>query len=232
MKDHPTTNDLKELTFSREFTAGNDFPISLAMNIAASKRFHKQFSCTLKTNLFMYLIILQCGDIEIQPGPERYPCGICSKRVTWKAKAIQCEDCEVWYHSNCANIGPKTYSYLGRSSVVWICNTCRIPNEATCTFLDLDSFSSSNPFGELSEYSEQTHTSTPIRNLNLKTQDLNLTRIPQNGSSFSHGISHVTDTNLNFNKSNGSTSSHENSVITEPESSLQSPQQPSCHSNE
>ena len=107
-----------------------------------------------------------------------------------------------------------------------------MPNVATCTFLDLDSFSSSNPFGELSDYLEQTHTSTSIRNLNLKTQDLNFTRIPKYGSSSSIGNSHVVDTNLNLNKSKGSTSSHENSVITEPESSLQSQQKASCHSNE
>ena len=98
MKDHPTTNNLKEITFSREFTAGNQ--CSFAMNFgwdglryfivalpepsynyfATSK--HNHFSCNLKTSLFMYLIILQCGDIEIQPGLERYPCGVCSKRVT------------------------------------------------------------------------------------------------------------------------------------------------------
>ena len=188
----------------------------------------------------MYLIILQCGDIEIQPGPERYPCGICSKNVTWRAKAIQCEDCEVWYHSNCMNIGPKTYSDLGRSSVVWLCNTCGIPNVATCTLLDLDSFSNSNPFDELAgidsegiDYSQQTHTSTPIRNLKLKTQvkDLNLTQIPKNESAFNEN-SHFTKTNLNLNRNNGSTSSHENSVITEPESSLQDPQAASYHSNE
>ena len=79
-----------------------------------------------------------------------------------RAKAIQCEDCDVWYHSSCMNIGPKTYSDLGKSSVVWICHTCGIPNVATCTFVDLESFSASNPFDELSvfnsDFSENAHT--------------------------------------------------------------------------
>ena len=64
MKEHPTTKELNELTFAEEFTAGNDFPCSLAMNFASNKRFHKHFSCNRKTSLFMYLIILQCGDID------------------------------------------------------------------------------------------------------------------------------------------------------------------------
>jgi hypothetical protein len=62
----------------------------------------------------MYLIIMQCGDIEIQPGLGKYPCGVCHKRVTWNAKAVQCEDCDVWFHSACLNIGPKTYRDLGK----------------------------------------------------------------------------------------------------------------------
>ena len=72
------------------------------------------------------------------------------------------------------NIGPRTYSDLGKSSVVWICHTCGIPKVATCTFVDLEIFSTSNLFDELSvfnsNFSENAHTSTPIRDLNLKTK--------------------------------------------------------------
>ena len=53
--------------------------------------------------------------------------------------------------------------------------------------------------------SYNSHTSTPIRNLKLKTRvkDLNLTQIPKNESAVNEN-SHFTKTNLNLNRNNGS----------------------------
>ena len=115
------------------------------------------------------------------------------------------------FHSACLNIGPKTYRDLGRDSVVWLCNTCGLPNVATSTFIDLDSYHTTNPFDELSNLSiectrigENAFTSTPLRNTNSRNKSTNL--------------------NLTDNFKNGSVSSHENSVMSDSESSLQSSQ--------
>ena len=107
--------------------------------------------------------------------------------------------------------------------------------------MDLELFSTSNPFDELSvfnnDFSENAHTSTPVRNLNLKTKnaDLNLTSILKMGAL--HPMKTVilptrTLNQIKPDKTSRNFSSHENSVITEPESSLDSLQQTSCHSSE
>jgi hypothetical protein len=53
------------------------------------------------------MLIIQAGDIQIQPGPTyiKYLCGICSKNVNWNAKALQCDGCDIWYHTKCSNVG-------------------------------------------------------------------------------------------------------------------------------
>ena len=81
-------------------------------------------SCTLKASrgqcrvklenqgrscLIFYLLLLQAGDIEANPGPPKYPCGICNKNVGWNSKSIQCDGCNIWFHAKCAKIGPGTF---------------------------------------------------------------------------------------------------------------------------
>ncbi|KAK6191217.1 hypothetical protein SNE40_002954 [Patella caerulea] len=94
----------------------------------------------------IYLLILQSGDIEANPGPVKYPCGICNRNVAWNAKAIQCDGCDIWYHAKCADIGPDSYKALTNSSVSWICIHCGIPNLSSSHCTDLESFASANPF--------------------------------------------------------------------------------------
>ena len=68
------------------------------------------------------MLILQAGDIQIQPGPTyiKYPCGICSKNVNWNAKALQCDGCDIWYHTKCSNVPPHIYKALQGNNLSWI----------------------------------------------------------------------------------------------------------------
>lgn len=61
-----------------------------------------------KSILFLYLLILQAGDIQTHPGPTsvKYPCGICNENVNWNARALQCDGCDIWYHTKCTNVDP------------------------------------------------------------------------------------------------------------------------------
>ena len=42
--------------------------------------------------------LLLSGDINMNPGPPKYPCGICKKGVKGKKDAICCDGCGTWFH--------------------------------------------------------------------------------------------------------------------------------------
>ena len=100
--------------------------------------------------LVFYLLVMQSGDVEMNRGPPKYPCGICSKNVNWNAKAIQCDGCDVLFHARCANIGPESFKALNKTEVTWICNHCGIPNTSTHHSIDLDDLKSVNSFQVIS----------------------------------------------------------------------------------
>ena len=47
---------------------------------------------------FKYLLILS-GDINLHPGPVKYPCSVCAKLV--RKRIISCEKCRLWLHKKC-----------------------------------------------------------------------------------------------------------------------------------
>ena len=56
-----------------------------------------------------------------------YPCGICTKKVSQRNKAIQCDLCNYWNHIKCDDIDDKTYEALKKStkSEIYYCKVCR-----------------------------------------------------------------------------------------------------------
>lgn len=55
-------------------------------------------------------------------------CGICSVTMTKKDKALQCELCELWYHTSCENLDDDTYDLIMKDSkkevplIHWYCS--------------------------------------------------------------------------------------------------------------
>ena len=88
------------------------FMVTVSESKLLKKRLHINITC--KSAIYLYMLILQTGDIQIQPGPTyiKYPCGICSKNVNWNAKALQCDGCDIWYHTKCSNVPPHIYKAL------------------------------------------------------------------------------------------------------------------------
>ena len=80
-----------------------------------------------KCMLIVNLLILNCGDIETNPGPSElatqssFPCAISMSDVSWNADALQCDGCDLWQHRNCIGISQGEYSRLGKSPLIWIC---------------------------------------------------------------------------------------------------------------
>ena len=69
-------------------------------------------STPYQVNLIMAILLLS-GDAQLNPGPPtrapKYPCGECSKNANSSHKAMECEDCLMWYHIKCANMGDNIY---------------------------------------------------------------------------------------------------------------------------
>ena len=87
----------------------------------------------------IYLLLLVCGDISLNPGPVEHPCRctVCSKLIG-KIQAIQCDFCDLWTHRKCANLSEKQFHALGNSDDCFFCTTCvhRLPKFSESFFLN------------------------------------------------------------------------------------------------
>ena len=72
-----------------------------------------------------YWLILLAGDVEINPGPIRYPCTVCSKVVRSNQQGILCSRCEKWTHASCCDVSPTEYQRIGEhEDEPWYCPGC------------------------------------------------------------------------------------------------------------
>ncbi len=91
--------------------------------------------------VFLYLsvlLIIQSHDTELNPGPPtpKFPCGVCHKAVRWSCTrtAVACDNCDIWFHTDCMGMSSSTYEGLNRSDVTWICKNCDSPNYSSSLF--------------------------------------------------------------------------------------------------
>ena len=65
---------------------------------------------------YLLLLLVLAGDtgFQLNPGPCKYPCGVCQKPVKSNQAGIECEECLLWYHKKC--IYQSTHSYKARNS--------------------------------------------------------------------------------------------------------------------
>ena len=119
-------------------------------------RYTLLLNCTthyIERKPLLILVILLCGDIELNPGPRNesiFPCGHCDLPVNWPQKGLCCNECGVWHHKSCEDIDTKEDEYLEHSSVVWHCCICDSINIDSFTFNSYE-LNTSNVFFPLSE---------------------------------------------------------------------------------
>ena len=88
----------------------------------------------------------------------KYPCGICSKLVGQRMKAVQCDLCNFWNHIKCDGIDDKSYTNLKQAnkSDLYYCKICKEDIFAFQTLTDEDFHSRFNNINYIND------------NLNLK----------------------------------------------------------------
>ena len=101
-------------------------------------KFHDRRS----TGAVVAVLLLCAGDVELNPGPTRYPCTVCGKNVTEKQQGIECTKCEKWSHAQCCGVPRVEYTRIGeREDEPWFCPGC-LASELPFVDASLDSCSS------------------------------------------------------------------------------------------
>ena len=108
------------------------------------------------SNYISVIALLLAGDIQVHPGPRPetiYPCGYCESPVTWDhQRAVCCDDCSIWYHSECIELSSSKIDLLCHSSTSWICCKCDTQNVDNFTYHSYE-LDISNQFQVLSNVS-------------------------------------------------------------------------------
>ena len=92
---------------------------------------------TSARTLFAFLILLMCGDVETNPGPVRFPCGVCEKPVATNQRAMQCDSCDSWVHIKCDRMSTAEYNLFAKHQwLAWECWKCNMPNLTESFFED------------------------------------------------------------------------------------------------
>ena len=77
--------------------------------------------------LACYMLIIQSGDIELNPGPAgpKHPCPTCDRGVRSNSKSLQCGSCGDRYHVRCTAICEAVYNQLKSDPSPWYCPACQ-----------------------------------------------------------------------------------------------------------
>ncbi|CAG2210856.1 unnamed protein product [Mytilus edulis] len=94
-------------------------------------------NCKYTTSICIRLLLLS-GDVSLNPGPVKFPCGTCEKGVRKNQRAIQCDDCNVWFHLKCIDLPLNEYELLGSTTDSWFCKICYLPDFSDSYFIDFN----------------------------------------------------------------------------------------------
>jgi len=78
------------------------------------------------------VIIYNANDCHPNPDPRapKFPCQVCSKACKWskKKRSIACNNCELWFLTDCLKMNSAIYDALNNTDSSWYCCNCGIPN--------------------------------------------------------------------------------------------------------
>ena len=142
------------------------------------------------------LLLLLAGDVHPNPGPVntcsnsnqplvknpngkscKFPCGVCSHRVQWNSKAIQCDECSVWFHVKCMGMGWQIFhANEEHKNYNWVCYNCGQCNVGGSGYTN-NSIELSNSFESLASLPQSTN---PFKTQSTTTLPLKSTKRSRN----------------------------------------------------
>ena len=89
-----------------------------------SPSFHPKFLHYLSYPplILIFMLLLINGDIHPNPG-HIDPCSVCSCRVTWGNRSVQCTNCSLWVHLSCSSLSPADFRKISPGHS-WTCPMC------------------------------------------------------------------------------------------------------------
>ena len=103
--------------------------------------------------ILISMLLLISGDIHPNPGPID-PCSVCSRRVTWGNRSIQCTGCSLWVHLSCSGLSPADFRKISPAHS-WTCPMCPSSSQP------LSYLPNSNPVSSFFSVSPSSHTPNP-----------------------------------------------------------------------
>ena len=74
-----------------------------------------------------FLVVL-AGDVSLNPGPETDHCALCTKGCRKNQRAVQCDECDRWFHAKCINMNHHEYLDISTLAAYRSCMDCLFPN--------------------------------------------------------------------------------------------------------
>ena len=110
--------------------------------------------------ILIFMLLLISDDIHPNPGPID-PCSVCSRRVTWGNRSVQCTNCSLWVHLSCSGLSPADFRKISPGHS-WTCPMC------TSSSQPLPSLSHPNPVSSSFSVSPSIHTPNPPPSLTTR----------------------------------------------------------------
>ena len=63
-----------------------------------------------------------------------YPCGTCNQECDGH-RNVACDSCDSWYHQKCESLNNINFSFLGKTSLSYICSRCILDSHGNFNFL-------------------------------------------------------------------------------------------------
>ncbi len=81
---------------------------------------------TPKAGGWIMMLLLLCGDVEVNPGQGSYPGAVCGQGVAEDDLAIEWDHCRLWCHAHCGGMSEAEYRALPDDSFDWVCPKCTV----------------------------------------------------------------------------------------------------------
>lgn len=127
-------------------------------------------------NFHLLRVINLSNDIEVNPGPVKNPCGVCSKPLRSNQRTLTCCNCEIRQHAKCVDVNKTQFLALSNSND-WCCSCCSLPQFTDSFFdasLSTSTSSSVSCVSQLDDSSNSSSVSLELDGSNLKCLYLNI----------------------------------------------------------
>lgn len=81
----------------------------------------------LNISLAASFLVVLAGDVSLNPGSETDPCALCAKGCRKHQRAVQCDECDRWFHAKCVNMNHREYLDASDLPTNWSCMDCLFP---------------------------------------------------------------------------------------------------------